>query len=299
MGARGKRCMQQLHSAVRGHRRQAVYITGPRSHCSGATQYSACNFGMPPPVRKLRLEDNRILQCSGGIGAFRDASSIGEIKHEVESIKTLASIRELGAEGAADLQQYGYMLLELPGWLVDCLKTSAVARYIDKDAGGYSGMAELNGKRLFARPEPFDNTKRFDETAGALAAVARLVATALLSNRQSDVLTPSAIGVLRPVDGTYRHASVAHINIYSQGEDVGDSSGQPSAYSPHTDGGLLTLVTCPVSDRALVVQLPGGGEEHVPLEPGIAAVLPGEALGKVSLGAHLCLPVHQLLSYSR
>ncbi len=140
----------------------------------------------------------------------------------------------------------------------------------------------LNGKRLLARPEPLDNTRRFDEAAGGLAAVARLIATALLGHRQNDMLTPSAVGVLKPVDGAYAHVSVAHINIYSREEHLADGSDQPSAYCPHTDGGLLTqLVTCPVSDRGLMVQRPGGGEEHVPLEPGVAAVLPGEAMSMV------------------
>lgn len=237
---------------------------------------------MPPPVRKLSLEDNSILQRSGGIGAFRDAANIEEMKRGVENLTTLANIRELGSAGAADLQQYGYMLLELPDWLSKLLYPYAIDRYIS-DAGGHNCMVALNGKRLLARAEPLDNTKRFDEAASGLASVARLVATALLGHRQNDILTPSAIDMLRPVDGQYRHASVAHINVYTQDDDdaaneQGAAKGA-SVYAPHVDAGLLTLVTCPVADRCLVVRRPGDGErEHVPLEPGLAAVIPGLSL---------------------
>lgn len=237
---------------------------------------------MPPPIRKLNLEDNSILQTTGGIGAFRQSSMIDEMKREKDNLSTLASIRDLGAAGAADLQQYGYMLVELPDWLSKLLRPSAIERYIG-DAGGYRRLKALNGKRLFARTEPLDNTSRFDEAATGLAAASRLIATALLGHRHEDMLTPSTIEMLQPVDGAYEFASVAHINVYKPGE----GSNGTSAYSPHVDGGLLTLVTCPVRDRCLVVQRPGGGGEveHVPLEPGVAAVLPGVCLGMVGIAA--------------
>lgn len=204
------------------------------------------------------------------------------MKRGIENLTTLASLRELGAAGATDLQQHGYMLLELPEWLSKLLKPYAIDWYIS-DAGGHNSMVALNGKRLLARAEPLDNTKRFDEAASGLASVARLVATALLGHRQNDLLTPSAIDMLRPVDGQYRHASVAHINVYTQeSDDAANDRGAAkgaSAYAPHVDAGLLTLVTCPVADRCLVVRrLCDGEREHVSLEPGLVAVIPGLSL---------------------
>ncbi len=67
---------------------------------------------------------------------------------------------------------------------------------------------------------------------------------------------------------------------------MGNKDG-PSAYSPHVDVGLVTLVTCPETDRSLVVRRPDGGEERVPLEPGIAAILPGMSLSMVSAVMYL------------
>ncbi len=90
----------------------------------------------------------------------------------------LANISELGAAGADDLQQYGYMLVELPDWLSDLLGRREIERYIS-DAGGYSRLAALNGKRQLSRPEPLDSSCRFDKAASGLAAASRLVATAL------------------------------------------------------------------------------------------------------------------------
>ncbi len=240
---------------------------------------------MPPPVRKLNLEDNSILQACGGVGAFRKSYRVEELKRDYH--ETLASLRQLGAAGAADLHEHGYMLIELPKWLGKLLGPFEVASYIT-EAGGPRSMATLNGKSLLARPEPRDNSYAFSEAAAGLAACARLVATALLGHRQGDILTPATTELLQPVASAYEHASAAHINLYEQHlheqqqqqqQDSGD--GRTSAYSPHVDGGLLTLVACPVRDGCLVVLRPGGGREHVPLEPGVAAVLPGLSLGQV------------------
>ncbi len=242
---------------------------------------------MPPPVRKLSLEDNSILQTCGGVGAFRKSDRVEQLKRDINYHGTRANLRELGAAGAADLQEYGYMLVELPKWLSKLLGPSAVDSYIT-DAGGHRSLTALS------RPEPLDNSYAFSEAAAGLAACSRLVATALLGHRQREILAPGTTELLQPVDSAYEHASAAYINLYEQQQekpqkhqDSGDAA--TSAYSPHADGGLLTLVVCPVRDRGLVVLRPGGGEEHVPLEPGVAAVLPGLTLGQVRTGHDYCV----------
>ncbi len=221
-----------------------------------------------------------MLQSRGGIGTLR--STAQEMKLDTDNRDTLGRIRQLGAAGADDLQQHGCMLVELPEWLSKKLKSGAVDRYISA-AGGYRSMKARNGKLLLARPEPLDNSSRFDEVVNGLAAASRLIATALLGHRHGEVLTPSVVQMLQPVEGPYEYASVAHINVYREGYEVDEETGGVSAYSPHVDGGLLTLVTCPEEDECLVVQRPkGGGEQRVPLKPGIAVVLPGVCLSKVS-----------------
>lgn len=146
--------------------------------------------------------------------------------------------------------------MELPEWLRKLLTPCAIDRYMN-DVGGCRRMTALNGKRLLARAEPLSYSCAFDEAAVGLAAVARLVAAALLVQRHDDVLAPSAVEMLQPVDGAHEHASVAHLHVHKHNDHDG-----AGAYSPHVDGGLLTLVACPAADRCLVVQLPGGGEEH-------------------------------------
>lgn len=235
----------------------------------------------PPPVRKLHIEDNELLQMSGGTGALRSAAQIEDMKRDKHNRDTLARILQLGAAGDNDLWQYGCMLVELPEWISKKLRPGAVDRYIS-DKGGYRSMKARNGKLLLARPEPLDNSSRFDEAATLLAAASRLIATALLGHRHEEVLTPSVVQMLQPVEGPYEYASVAHINVYREGYEEDEETGGVSAYAPHVDGGLLTLVTCPEEDKCLVVQRPGGGgEQRVPLKPGIAVVLPGVCLGKV------------------